>query len=269
MPDLDLSRRIVYRVDGMANATVRRQLVYKRDNEAELLMDVYTPPNRLHLSDLPAILFVHGGPIPPEMTAPREWGFFTSYGELAAASGLVGVVFNHRLYKPTDYETAQADMTAAIEYVRSHADDLGVDGERIGLWAFSGGGPLLTWSLRERPSCLRCIVAFYAMLDLRHIVPPDADPGRIARAQKFSPAAYVREQSARLPMFVARAGLDAAMVNDSIDLFVREALAANATLDVANHPQGRHAFDVLDDDERSREIIARAVEFVRTHLSTA
>jgi hypothetical protein len=50
---------------------------------------------------------------------------------------------------------------------------------------------------------------------------------------------------------------------------VQEALAANATLDFANHPQGRHGFDILDDDERSHEIIARAAAFVKTHLSTA
>ena len=155
MPDLDLGRQIVYRVDGMANATVRRRLVYKRENEAELLMDVYAPPNRARGSRLPAIFFVHGGPIPPEMTAPREWGFFESYGELAAASGVAAVVFNHRLYKPTDYTTAQADVAAAVDYVRSHADDLGVDGERIGLWVFSGGGPLLNRYLRERPPCNR------------------------------------------------------------------------------------------------------------------
>jgi dienelactone hydrolase len=113
------------------------------------------------------------------------------------------------------------------------------------------------------------LIQIYALLDLRHIVPPDADPGRIARAQRFSPAAYVKEKSAGLPMFIARAGLDAAMVNDSIDLFVHEALAANATLDFANHPKGRHGFDILDDDERSHEIIARAAAFVKTHLSTA
>jgi acetyl esterase/lipase len=268
MPDLDLSRRIVYYVDRMGEATVRRQLVYKRDQDAELLMDVYAPPNRSGSTRLPAIFFVHGGPLPADMTPPREWGVFTSYGELAAASGLIGVVFNHRLYAPTAYETAQADMTAAIDYVRGRADDLGVDGDRMAVWAFSGGGPLLSWCLRDRPAHLRCLVAFYALLDLRHLVPPDADAGLVGRAQRFSPAVYVKEKSAGPPVFVARAGLDGAFINDSIDLFVREALTANTMLDLANHPQGQHGFDILDDDQRSREIIARAVAFVQTRLST-
>jgi acetyl esterase/lipase len=268
LPDLDLSRRIVYRIEGMPTAIARRRLVYKRDGEAQLMMDVYAPPGTPR-GGSPAVCFVHGGPIPREMLAPTEWGVFTSYGELAAASGLVGIVFNHRLYAPTDHEVAQSDVKAALEYVRDHADDLQVDGDRIGVWAFSGGGPLVTWCLREHPPHLRCLVAFYAILDVRHIVPPGTDPERAARALAFSPAAHVGESRARLPIFVARAGLDAAIINDSVDVFVREALAANACLDLSNHPQGHHGFDVVDDDERSREILARAVAFVRTHLSHA
>lgn len=55
-------------------------------------------------------------------------------------------------------------------------------------------------------------------------------------------------------------------MNAGIDRFVEQALAANACLDVLNHPTGRHGFDILDDNARSREIIARAVEFLRIRL---
>ncbi len=85
-------------------------------------------------------------------------------------------------------------------------------------------------------------------------------------AQKFSTVTYVREHSAGLPMLVARAGLDRAEINQSNDLFVQEALAANAMLDFANHPQGQHGFDVLNDDGRTHEIIAHTLEFMKTHL---
>lgn len=37
-------------------------------------------------------------------------------------------------------------------------------------------------------------------------------------------------------------------------------------IEVLVHPQGRHGFDVLDDDARSREIIARTIEFLRARL---
>ena len=67
-------------------------------------------------------------------------------------------------------------------------------------------------------------------------------------------------------MLVARAGLDSPMVNTPIDLFVREALACNASLDLLNHQRGQHGFDILDDDPRSHEIIARAIAFAKEHL---
>src|SRR6185295_18129494 len=183
MPDLDLSRRIVYRVDVPPNAVARRRVVYKRHGESELVMDVYAPAAHRSAQGSPALFFVHGGPIPRELLAPTEWGVFASYAELAALSGLVGVVFNHRLHAPTDYPTAESDMRAGIDYARDHAGDLGIDAGRIGVWGFSGGGPLLTWCLRERPGFLRCVLAFYAMLDVRHLLPSNAAPELAARAE--------------------------------------------------------------------------------------
>ncbi|HKQ16094.1 MAG TPA: dienelactone hydrolase family protein [Steroidobacteraceae bacterium] len=245
MAERDLSKRIVYRVDGMGEARVR-SAVYKRDAGAELKMNIYTPAGLRGDARVPAVFFVHGGPIPADFTPPTQWGVFVSYGELVAASGLVGVTFNHRLFGLTDYERARSDVAAAIEYVRSHAAELNVDADRIALWYFSGGGPLLTPMLRDRPDYVRCLLAFYAYL-------------QPAEAQ-------VRAKSAGVPIFIARAGLDQPMINETIDRFVPEALAGNAALDLMNHSSGRHGFDILDDDDRSREIIARAVAFAQAHV---
>jgi acetyl esterase/lipase len=263
MAEPDLSRRIVYHVDGMTRVHAERGIVYRRDGGDELLLDVYRSRDTVSGERLPAIVFVPGGPIPRGMLPPREWGFFTSYGELAAASGFAAVVVNHRLHALTDYVTAQSDVTAAIAYVRDHAGTLGIDGERIAVWAFSGGGPLLSDSIRARPPQVRCLLAFYAVLDLRALIPPDAEPSLVERIVRLSPAAHLA--GATVPIFVARAGLDA-MVNASIDPFVGEGLAKNVPLELMNHPKGQHAFDVLDDNDRSRLIIARALEFARTHL---
>ncbi len=262
-----LEKRIVYRVDGMDRVAVRRDISYRPDGGVKPRMDVYAPPELPSGSRLPALFFVHGGPIPAQMLSPRRWGVFESYGALAAASGLVGVTFDHRLHEPGDYARAEDDVRTAIAYVREHANELRVDPERIGLWAFSGGGPLLSWALRERPSHVRCLAAFYALLDLRHVTPPNADPALLERVRALSPAAQLEPRLAGLPIFVARAGRDSAAMNQSIDLFIREALAANMELDLANLPQGEHAFDVLNDDDRSREVIARAIAFVQARLS--
>jgi acetyl esterase/lipase len=266
MAETDFSKPIVYRVDGMRDVRARRDVVYKSDAGADLKMSIYAPARLSGDARVPAVFFVHGGPIPAQITPPTQWGVFVSYGELAAASAMVGVTFNHRLHAPTDYGRSQSDVAAAIQYVREHAAEFNVDADRIALWFFSGGGPLLSAFLRDRPDYVRCVLAFYAFLDLRGMAPADADAATLARVAALSAAAHVREKAGNLPIFVARAGLDQPMINHTIDLFVQEALAGNALLEVMNHPTGRHGFDILDDNERSREIIARAVAFAQVHV---
>jgi acetyl esterase/lipase len=262
----DLSKRIVYSVDGMSRVAVTRDLVYKREGDTKLLMNVYSPRNIARNANLPAVLFVHGGPIPVDMMPPKEWGAYQSYGELVAASGFVGITFNHRLQSQNDYSRSQSDVAAANEYVRSHAKELHVDANRIALWIYSGGGTNLSWVLRDRPAGLRCALAFYSLLDLRPFLPPNADANLTAVVERLSAAAQIKEYGAGLPIFIARAGLDAPPLNQGIDRFVSDALAANLDIEIMNHSHGHHSFDVLDDDDRSREIIARAIAFLQTHL---
>src|SRR6185295_1525311 len=113
----DLSKRIVYGVDGMRDVRVQRDVVYKRDAGTELLMNIYAPAALPDSAPAPVVFFVHGGPIASDFMPPTQWGVFVSHGELAAASGLVGVTFNHRLFAVTDYERSQSDVAAAIDYV--------------------------------------------------------------------------------------------------------------------------------------------------------
>jgi dienelactone hydrolase len=134
------------------------------------------------------------------------------------------------------------------------------------VWAFSGGGPLLAWLVRERPPFVRCLLAFYSMLDLRHLVEP-GHAEQAERATRVSPAAHLADGHAVPPTFVARAGRDTPIVNASVDAFVRAALAGNAPLTLVNHPHGQHAFDVLDDVALSRDIIDQAMRFARQHLA--
>ncbi len=262
---MDIPSRIVYPIEGSA-FTTQRDIVYRRET-VDLLMDVCAPADARPNNLLPTILFVHGGPVPAETQPPKDWPFFQSYGELAAASGLIGVTFNHRFNHPLQFPDSKADILAAIEFVRAHATEFCIDAERIALWIFSGGGPHVSWLLRDRPSFVRCLIAFYAMLDLRHVAPANADAQTLARINEASAAIYVGDGAKNLPMFIARAGLDSAMINRGIDVFIQEALTANAFLDLANHRNGRHGFDFLDDNDRSRSIIAGALAFAKTHLA--
>jgi len=267
-------KRIVYQVPGMRSVRVKKDLVYKRAANEELLMDVYLP--RSSRRPVPAVLFVHGGRIPPNLlTTAKNWAVYVSFGELVAASGFVGITFNHRFYTWQSLADSQADVMDAIKYVRDNAAMLGVDPERIVLWTVSAGGIFLSRPLQERPSYLQSIVAYYSQLDLqneRKSAPASVSDDTL---REFSPV-YQLEKSAAAsepagasmfpPMFIARAGLDDAGLNDGLDRFVQAALKYNVSIEVLNHATGHHGFDIEDDNARSREILKRTLEFLTTHV---
>jgi hypothetical protein len=51
-------------------------------------------------------------------TAPRDSTIFVGYGALAAASGLVGITFNHRLHSDMHYPHAADDVAVVVERAR-------------------------------------------------------------------------------------------------------------------------------------------------------
>ncbi len=255
--------RVVWSVPGMDAVGVRRDLVYKSEGGEPLHMNVFAPPGAGR--PRPAVILVHGGPIPK--AGAKNMGVFVSYGELLAASGFVAVSFDHRFLAASRLPDAGADVADLVSHVRAEAAALGVDPERLALWAFSGGGPFLSAGLRERPGWLRAVVAYYAVLDLQQ-PPPGADSGlsHELRVAYSAVAALGPDARTAPPILVALAGLDNPWLNDGAFRFIAAAMARGATLDVLAHPDGRHGFDILDDDPRSREIIRRTLEFLRERL---
>lgn len=260
---------VVYRVPGMDQVIVKSDLKYTNVNDPNLLMDVYIPPGLAKGERRPAVVFIHGGA--GAFLKPKDWGVYKSWGRLVAASGMIAVTFTHRLGypKPLLAEAAN-DVTAAINYIRANADSLNIDKDRLCLAAYSAGGPMLSLAMRDKPDYVRCLVAFYAFLDIQQSESHTSSETP-EMVKSFSPITYLANDAGKIaPMFIARAGLDEVpTMNDSIDRFIREAISKNASIIVANHPQGVHGFDNQTDDERSREIIRGAIDFMRIHLRIA
>ena len=260
-------RKLVYAVPGMEQVKVRKNLSYKRVAGAELKTDVYSPADQRAGERRPAVIFIHGGRVPPNLrTTPKDWGAFISYGKLVAATGLIGITFNHRFHTWNSFDDSQADIDDLIAYVRSNAASFGVDRNRIVLWAVSAGGVFLSRTLRDVPPYIRCLVAFYPELDLQN--QRQAAPASVKdeTLREYSPVYHLSMNKRGLPpLFIARAGLDDPESNGGVDRFVQLALSKNLSVDLMNHAEGHHAFDVDDDNERSREIIKRALEFIKAH----
>jgi acetyl esterase/lipase len=260
---------VVYRLPGMDDVTVHSNLKYSDVDNPFLLMDVYTPPCLSSDATLPMVMLVHGGA--GAQYKPKDWGFFQSWGRLIAASGMAAVMFTHRLgYPKPCLAEAALDLSNALDYIRSHAASYNTDPDRIGLVAWSAGGPLLTIAMQQKLPFVSCLVAFYAYLDIQRS-PSHIENESLETLKSFSPISYLHgDSSSMVPLFLARAGQDEIpMMNDSIDRFVAAALAANAPLTCMNHPSGDHGFDNQNDDDRSREIIRAALAFLRAHLGAS
>lgn len=265
----DLAKPIVYSVPGMDKADVHPDIVYRRDGAEEMKADIYAPPGLAAGVRLPAVIFIHGGPLGKRPSpGAKDWGVYRSYGRLMAASGLVGVTFDYRYVsmKVEDLETSFSDVEELIRFVRTNAASFHIDPERIALWAFSGGGPHLSLGLRGDRTFLRCLVSYYAALDLTAGAGPIGESP--AALEKYSPASYITKDAAYLPsVLIGRAGLDSSGINKSVEIFTSRMLALNGDINVLSHPFGRHGFDAYDDDDLSREIIAETVIFLKSRLS--
>jgi acetyl esterase/lipase len=205
------------------------------------------------------------------MTVLRSlWRIFTSWGRLVAASGLVGVTFTHSLeYPGKSLEKGAHDVRAVVDYVRANADKYNVDRDRIRLIAYSAGGPMLSLAMNGEMPFVRCLIGFYDFMDVQQSDYRKTETPEILKT--FSPITYLQKDPSKIPpLFIGRAGRDEVpTMDDSIDRFVHEALAKNAAVTLANHPQGVHSFDNQNDDERSREIIRNAIAFMKLHLHAA
>ena len=249
---------VVLRVPGDRTVDVTRDRAW---GGAGRLFDLYRPPDARR--PLPAVVLVTGfadaGFRAVAGCAFKDTGPFSSWARLLAASGLAAVTYSNA--------DPAADAPAVLAYLRDHAAELGIDPGRFGLWACSGHAPTALAVLCRTPQPpIRCAALCYGyMLDPEGSTEV-ADQGR--RFKFAVPDVTADQIPADVPLLVARAGADATPgVNASIDRFARYAESRALDVEVADHPTGPHAFDVLEDSDASRAVIRRVVEFLRDRLS--
>jgi acetyl esterase/lipase len=234
---------LLYRVPGQEKARVQRDLVYKKVGDTEWKMDLYLPAEVQANAKLPAVLFASGA------SETKHWNIFKNYGEVTAAQGMLGVQFNKRYTAGQDgLNTALEDIKDLIEHLRQNADRYQIDKDRLCIWGFSAGGTLVSAGMLGDQPYIRCLVSYYGIGQL-------------------GPRRQVTALGDKLPpILVVRAGLDNANLNNAIDLFVQEAINRNIRIDFYNYPDGLHAFDILNDTERTREIIRHTFEFIKAQM---
>jgi tetratricopeptide (TPR) repeat protein len=216
----------VLKVAGMESVEVRKNIAY----DGERKLDLYRPKGAQ--KNLPVVIFLNGV-ARPEL---KEWGQYTSWPRLVATRGLAAIAHE----TSGDDVSKQAD--ALLRYVKAHANELGVDPNRIAIWACSANVRLGTALLASRGDEFRAAVFYYGLMET---APKNVDT----------------------PVYVTRAGLDAPGLNATIDRWVAQALTIEAPVTLVNFPEGVHGIDLETDMPESKQIITQTLDFLQFHLT--
>ncbi|ASN19969.1 alpha/beta hydrolase [Arthrobacter sp. YN] len=160
-----------------------------------LKMDIWLP--RRAKGAVPVVVWVHGGAfqfgdrrqLPPTF-APD------SVFRLLNEAGIACATVDYRLSLEAPFPAQLHDLKAAVRYLRTFADELGIDGSRIGAWGESAGGHLaallgLTGNREDlhgglgaqnQASGIRAVVDFYGVSSLRDIPPVNLPAGLLPAA---------------------------------------------------------------------------------------
>ena len=270
-------------------AAYRKQtaIPYKNTASGPLLLDAYRP---VAGTPAPLVVMMHGG-------AWARGGRFemglTKWAGYLAAAGLAVVSIDYRLAPATTYPDSFQDCLDAVDWAVSHAEEIGADPERIGLWGDSAGGHLVLLMatsqthpdfpgprLRSGGQRLRAVAALYPPTDLLALdeaerrgpfgtqsvrdfvgVNPERDP---ARWRAASPIEHVHAQLP--PIFVLQGTRDLLVPHRQATRFAERLAAAGAPHRLEIVEGGVHGFDRVAPGDRARALIAEVREFLRREL---
>jgi acetyl esterase/lipase len=257
---------------------VLRDVVFaERIGFRPLSADVHLPAVR----PAPVVLFVHGGGwrlgsrrtfVPHR--APEE-----TFGRITAA-GFAVVAIDHRLSGEARFPAQRDDVLAALDWIREHGGEVGLDPTRIVAWGESSGAHLAALAALEPESGLAGVVDWYGPMDLTalgaDLFPDDparfdGDPttreagllgdavGRVPElARAASPALLVT--AAAPPFLVLHGDADALMPFAQSRRLVDALQAAGVDVELVPVPGASHLWQGVDD---IGPLVDRSIAFAR------
>jgi acetyl esterase/lipase len=114
---------------------LREGVVVGTTGQRDLLADVYVPPATTHTGV--GLLLIHGG-----AWYLGDRAQLRGYGFLVGRRGVTVVSPDYRLVPEGVWPAPLHDVKAALRWMRAHADDLGIDPDRIAVAGASSGGHL-------------------------------------------------------------------------------------------------------------------------------
>ncbi|MEX0964213.1 MAG: alpha/beta hydrolase [Pseudohongiellaceae bacterium] len=253
-----------------ANPLFSKHLVYQQPyagdvregihyGSATQVLDIYLPELDEGLAPVVVLVTGYADPGFESLTGIKQMQIqsYKDWAKLLAANGMAAVIYSN--IEPV------ADARALVDFLRLEAAQLQIDPQRIAIWACSGNVPNAL-HLAHGDAALRCAVLLYGfMLDTKD----SAGVAEAATTFRFSnPNKAMESFPENTPILIIGAGQDEFPgLNESIDNFEAQAIAGDNPVSVIRYPQGVHGFDILDDSQRSIEMIKLCVGFLRLRLN--
>ncbi len=178
----------------MTDGRVLKGVEYARtgdDGTRPLLLDLYLPAGHVtpEAAGRPAVVHFHGGGWrvgERSSLGPVCDGFGLTPFEVLAEAGFVVASADYRLSDEAQFPAQLHDALTAVDWLRVHAEEYGVDPGRIYAWGDSAGGHLaslvgLAASTYGKDSRVAAVAAWYPPTDLVHMG-EQALPNAVARA---------------------------------------------------------------------------------------
>ena len=181
-------------------SVIYREITYARAlGFRPLKMDIWLP--RAVDTQVPLVIWVHGGAfllgdrrqLPPTFAPDSVFRLLNEAG-IACAT----VDYRHAFEAP--FPAQLHDLKAAVRYLRAFADQLGIDGSKIGGWGESAGGHLVAMlaltgqredlhgglGAQNQSNSISAVVDFYGVSSLVDIPPKEMPEGAIPPAMAAS-----------------------------------------------------------------------------------
>ena len=234
---------------------------YREVGGVSLNVHVFPPTGAVVAEDRPALLLFHGGGWKDGQPA-----HLARYSAYFAARGMVCFGVEYRLEKAhgtTPFESVE-DAFAALRWVRAHAQEYGVDPERIAILGASAGGHL---------ALATCLMPELDDSDAPAVQPPDAllllNPvldtgpegyGHDQLKDRYLELSPIDHLDRALPPFMIQVGTDDRFVPmKTVDRFMEQAAAAGTRGHLKTYDGLPHGFFNLRNDRSNAELFQRTL----------
>lgn len=224
---------IAYQYSDQEFLTIQNDITYCSHHSIEQTFDIYYPKDFKSFQHK-TVLFVNGGG--PIKQNYKSYPCFTSWGELMAVNDVIAITFNWRSGK-------SEDIIAMIDYLFVHAEELGIDVHEICVFSLCRAVNYTIHCVLKYPEIKKMILYY----------------GKISKNIKL-------DQCENMKFLIALGELDKKFPVSCNDWFLESAVQYHYTAELLIHPQGVHGFDYANDDEDTRKVIEKTLDFVKDEI---